>query len=68
MIDTTPHSHTKKALFSQDIPFQQSSIKGFRGRRFGTNREICGIMEKICHFRNILRKHYFEKLTKFHKV
>ena len=68
MINITLHLHTKKALFSRDIPFQQSLIKGIRGRRIGTNYQILEIMEKFCYFRNILRKHYFEKLTKFHKV
>ena len=38
MINITLHFHTKKALFSQDIAFQQSSIKGFRGHRIGPGR------------------------------
>ena len=68
MINIAPHFHTKKALFSQDIAFQQSSIKGFRGRRIGTDRQNFHIIEKFCHFRKILWKHYLDKVTKFDKV
>ena len=52
-INSTLHLHTKKALFSGDAAFQQNSINGFRGRGFGTNRQIWEIMEKFCYFRNI---------------
>ena len=46
-INSTPDLHTKKAIFSGDTAFQQSSINGFRGRRFGTSRQpIWEIMEK----------------------
>ena len=57
MINITLHFHTKKALFSRDIAFQQSLIKGFRDRRIGINRRILEIMETFCYFRNIVRVH-----------
>ena len=47
------HLHTKKALFSGDTGFQQSSIKGFRSRGFDTSRHILEIMEEFCQLRNI---------------
>ena len=69
MINITPHFHTKKALLSQDIAFQQSSTKVFEVVIIiGTNCQILEIIEKFCHFRKILWKHYFEKVTKFDKV
>ena len=50
MINITPHFHTKKALFSLDIAFQQSSIKGFRDRRIGTDRQNFEIMKNFVTF------------------
>ena len=33
MVNITPHFHSKKALLSRDIDFQQTVMKGFRVRR-----------------------------------
>ena len=33
MVNITPHFHSKKALLSRDIDFQQTLMKGFRGCR-----------------------------------
>ena len=33
MVNITPHFHSKKALLSRDIDFQQTLVKSFRSRR-----------------------------------
>ena len=47
MANITPHFYTKKALLSQDIDFQQTSITSFRGSKIRIKCRIFEILQKF---------------------